>query len=153
MNPVAFQFGNFTVHWYGVLVACGFLAGIWLTAWRARREGKGWRILHPEALKTRPIAFFGLRACDLAAIAVQDRTLLGGAYIDTVYRDLRQGALFIVANCARPASTCFCASMGSGPSAVVSASNSAAPGPFTQRPCTAVGASPGISQKASKPRK
>jgi len=39
MQPVAFQFGSFIVHWYGVLVACGFLAGIWLTAWRARREG------------------------------------------------------------------------------------------------------------------
>lgn len=87
------------------------------TLWRAKREGKGWRILHPEAAKPKPIAFLGLRACDLAAIAVQDRTLLGGPYIDTVYRDLREGALFIVANCAKPASTCFCVSMGSGPSA------------------------------------
>jgi len=39
MHPVAFQFGAFSVHWYGILVACGFLAGIWVTAWRARREG------------------------------------------------------------------------------------------------------------------
>ena len=38
MHPIALQLGGFTVHWYGLLVACGFLAGIWLTAWRARRE-------------------------------------------------------------------------------------------------------------------
>ena len=34
-----------------------------------------------------------------------------------------------------------------------SASKKAAPGPFTQRPSTAVSASPGTSQYASKPRK
>ena len=38
MHPIAIQFGGFVVHWYGVLVACGFLAGIWMTAWRARQQ-------------------------------------------------------------------------------------------------------------------
>ena len=38
MHPIAIQFGSVVVHWYGVLVACGFLAGIWMTVWRARRE-------------------------------------------------------------------------------------------------------------------
>jgi phosphatidylglycerol:prolipoprotein diacylglycerol transferase len=38
VHPIAFQYGSFVVHWYGVLVACGFLAGIWMTAWRARQQ-------------------------------------------------------------------------------------------------------------------
>ena len=39
------------------------------------------------------------------------------------------------------------------PSASVMALNSAAPGPFTHRPFTAVVSAPGTSQYASKPRK
>ena len=45
------------------------------------------------------------------------------------------------------------AMIGSLPSAALIASKSAAPGPFTQRPFTAVGSLAGISQAASKPRK
>ena len=29
MDPVAFSFGAFDIHWYGVFVAVGFLAGLW----------------------------------------------------------------------------------------------------------------------------
>ncbi|MNL52898.1 hypothetical protein D3C87_1761070 [compost metagenome] len=39
------------------------------------------------------------------------------------------------------------------PSCSLRASNSAAPGPGTQRPLTAVGSPAGISQKPAKPRK
>lgn len=39
MHPVAFQLGPITVHWYGVFVALGFLAGLWTAAWRARAIG------------------------------------------------------------------------------------------------------------------
>ena len=45
------------------------------------------------------------------------------------------------------------ATIGSSPRAASSASKNAAPGPFTHRPSTAVSASPGTSQYASKPRK
>jgi len=36
---VAFHLGPLTVHWYGVLVALGFLAGLWTASRRALREG------------------------------------------------------------------------------------------------------------------
>lgn len=39
MHPVAFNLGGLTVHWYGVLVACGFLAGFWTAGRRAPRTG------------------------------------------------------------------------------------------------------------------
>src|SRR5215468_8718554 len=34
----------------------------------------------------RPYAFIGVRACDLHAIAVQDRTFLEGRYVDATYK-------------------------------------------------------------------
>ncbi len=66
----------------------------------------------PEA---RPVAVIGARPCDAAAMAVQDEVLLGGAHIDTDYARRRRDLFLVVVNCTRPASTCFCASMGTGP--------------------------------------
>jgi phosphatidylglycerol:prolipoprotein diacylglycerol transferase len=39
MHPIAFQFGSFAIHWYGVMVALGFLAGLWTAGRRGLREG------------------------------------------------------------------------------------------------------------------
>ena len=38
MHPIAFQLGFLTVHWYGVMIALAFLAGLWTATRRARRE-------------------------------------------------------------------------------------------------------------------
>ncbi len=65
----------------------------------------------------RPLALLGVRACDLAAIAIQDRVYLGGAHPDPEYRRRRAGALIVAVNCARSTETCFCVAMGSGPRA------------------------------------
>jgi phosphatidylglycerol---prolipoprotein diacylglyceryl transferase len=35
----AFKIGSLTIHWYGILVAVAFLAGLWTAARRGRREG------------------------------------------------------------------------------------------------------------------
>ena len=43
MHPIAFQIGSLTVHFYGVMVALGFVLGLWLAARRGLRDG-----LHPE---------------------------------------------------------------------------------------------------------
>ncbi len=62
-----------------------------------------------------PYAFIGVRACELAAMAVHDRTLLHGPHIDPVYA-ARRGSLFIVAvNCTEADAACFCASLDTGP--------------------------------------
>ena len=61
------------------------------------------------------VALLGLRACELAAIAIQDRVFLGGLYEDRVYAARRRDLLLIAVDCGEPAGTCFCASMGTGP--------------------------------------
>ncbi|MCC5793243.1 MAG: 4Fe-4S dicluster domain-containing protein [Chromatiales bacterium] len=63
----------------------------------------------------RPFAFLGVRACELSAVAIQDRVLMGGAFPDPHYQSRRESALFIAVNCSQAAATCFCVSMGTGP--------------------------------------
>jgi phosphatidylglycerol:prolipoprotein diacylglycerol transferase len=39
VQKIAFQLGGFSLHWYGVLVAAGFLVGLWTASRRAVRNG------------------------------------------------------------------------------------------------------------------
>lgn len=39
VQPIAFYLGSFPVHWYGVMMALAFLAGLWTAGRRGRREG------------------------------------------------------------------------------------------------------------------
>jgi phosphatidylglycerol:prolipoprotein diacylglycerol transferase len=39
VNPVAFEIGALRIYWYGVLVALGCMAGLWLAGRRAQRAG------------------------------------------------------------------------------------------------------------------
>ncbi len=82
----------------------------------ARRDNGAFRILDnpPPAEKC---AFLGVRPCDLAALAILDRVLLGDRYADDIYQARRQGAFLAAIHCQQSAPTCFCASMGSGPRA------------------------------------
>ncbi|HVN46528.1 MAG TPA: 4Fe-4S dicluster domain-containing protein [Steroidobacteraceae bacterium] len=84
--------------------------------WRARRQEE--RVtLESESTASEPFAFIGVRACELKAMAVQDRVFLGGAHVDPHYRERRNGAFIVAVNCSQAGGTCFCASMGSGPRA------------------------------------
>ncbi|MFL5643856.1 MAG: 4Fe-4S dicluster domain-containing protein [Chloroflexota bacterium] len=62
-----------------------------------------------------PLALIGVRACELAALGVQDRVLLDGQAIDADYRARRAATFVVAVECATPTSTCFCPSMGTGP--------------------------------------
>ncbi len=64
-----------------------------------------------------PLAFLGVRACELAAIHVQDRVLLEGPVADPVYRSNRDRLFIVAVDCTEPGGTCFCASTGTGPAA------------------------------------
>ncbi|MBI3932040.1 MAG: 4Fe-4S dicluster domain-containing protein [Acidobacteria bacterium] len=84
--------------------------------WHARRADGGFEVV-AETPPAAPLALVGVRPCELAALAVQDRVLLGGPWADPDYRARRE-ALFVVAvHCTRPGATCFCASLGTGPRA------------------------------------
>ena len=64
-----------------------------------------------------PFALFGVRACDLRAIAVQDKVFQNGPFVDGVYAARRTGAFIVAVDCGEPSGTCFCTSMGTGPAA------------------------------------
>jgi ferredoxin len=84
-----------------------------LSLWRARRTSGGFEIVGDGAVPR--YAFLGVRACELAAIALQDRVLMDGPYADTAYRARREAAFFVAVNCGQAGATCFCASTGTGP--------------------------------------
>lgn len=62
-----------------------------------------------------PIAILGLRACELAAIAIQDRVLMSPPFVDSQYAQRRKSLFVIAVQCTTAASTCFCLSMNTGP--------------------------------------
>jgi sulfhydrogenase subunit beta (sulfur reductase) len=78
------------------------------------RTEEGWRAGAPPPPE-RPLAVIGVRACDLAALAVQDRVFLGGDYVDPAYRSRRERLFVVAVNCRRAAATCFCHSLDCGP--------------------------------------
>ena len=77
-----------------------------------RSNGFGFEQPAPDAP---PVAFLGVRACEIAALAVQDRVFLGGPFTDEDYRARRSAALIVAVACTTSSSTCFCTSMGTGP--------------------------------------
>ncbi len=85
------------------------------TLWRVARDDQGalaFQAVVPDAPKR---ALIGVRACDLAALALQDAHFLRKGRVDAHYA-ARRAQLFLVAvQCAVPATTCFCASTGDGP--------------------------------------
>jgi ferredoxin len=84
--------------------------------WRARRSDAGLEIA-PAPPPAHRLAILGARGCDLHAIAIQDRVLMGGAFVDPGYSARREGLFVVAVNCAVAGGTCFCVSMGTGPKA------------------------------------
>ncbi|MFC3119753.1 4Fe-4S dicluster domain-containing protein [Jhaorihella thermophila] len=68
--------------------------------WRATRDGDRVRV-HAEPAPDERFAFIGVRACDLHAIAIQDRVLTEGAYPDPFYTARRKELFIVAVNCAR----------------------------------------------------
>ena len=82
--------------------------------WQARREENGFAIVESEGA-AEPLAFIGVRACELRAIAIQDRVFLSGRYFDNPYKIRRDQAFIVAVNCGQAGGTCFCVSMDAGP--------------------------------------
>jgi ferredoxin len=84
--------------------------------WRARRGEDGTLSELQQAPPARPrYAFFGTRSCELHAIDILDRVLLGGAYTDPRDRARREDTFVVAVQCSQAGNTCFCVSMGTGP--------------------------------------
>jgi len=84
------------------------------TLWQVQRiDG---RLQFTEVpVNPRATAVIGLRACDLAALRLQDAHFLKAENPDPYYRQRREQLLLIAVNCSFPAATCFCDSTGDGP--------------------------------------
>jgi sulfhydrogenase subunit beta (sulfur reductase) len=86
----------------------------------ATRSGKDFTVVtgSDERVRTAPkYAFLGVRPCEIAAIAIQDKVFMEGDYVDPGYAALRKAALVVAVNCVQPGGTCFCTSMETGPRA------------------------------------
>jgi ferredoxin len=84
--------------------------------WSSTRDGDEVRVTAEPAAIER-FAFIGMRACELHAIAIQDKVLTEGANQDPHYSARRKGAFFVAVNCGKAGGTCFCVSMNTGPKA------------------------------------
>ncbi|MGZ8437545.1 MAG: 4Fe-4S dicluster domain-containing protein, partial [Candidatus Limnocylindrales bacterium] len=81
---------------------------------RGRRDGNQVVV---EAVEVDPpkLAFVGARACEIAALRIQERAMRAGPLGDADHIARGDAALVVAVECAVAASTCFCTSMGTGP--------------------------------------
>ena len=86
-----------------------------LRLWRARLGGADAPAVEEEPVDEQPLAFIGVRACELHAIEIQDQVFLGGRYTDRDYAARREDVFLVAVDCFEPGGTCFCTSMGTGP--------------------------------------
>ena len=84
--------------------------------WAVRRRGESFVPEDREPISGQ-YALFGVRACDLAGVAVLDRVLGSAGANDANFQERRRAAFVVAVDCARPAGTCFCTSMATGPAA------------------------------------
>ena len=83
---------------------------------RARRTRDGFEVV-PEELAPPKLAFLGVRACEIHAIAIQDKVFMGGPIVDGSYQLRRENVFIVAVNCGQAGGTCFCVSMETGPKA------------------------------------
>jgi sulfhydrogenase subunit beta (sulfur reductase) len=86
------------------------------TMWRAERRADGFTVRDTMEVPEK-LAFIGVRSCDLHAIAIQDKVLRDGGFVDPSYAARRSNIFVVAVNCSEAGSTCFCVSMQSGPKA------------------------------------
>jgi formate hydrogenlyase subunit 6/NADH:ubiquinone oxidoreductase subunit I len=83
----------------------------------AAKAGKSFQVNPTNGTEGKNYAFIGVRPCELAAIAIQDKVFRDGPYADRTYTKMREQAFIVAVNCMEPGGNCFCASMDTGPEA------------------------------------
>lgn len=83
--------------------------------WKCEIAADGQLSFCTSEAEARPLAMFGVRACDIAAMKIQDQHFLQQQFVDPYYQARRQSLLTVAVNCSHPAATCFCHSTGDGP--------------------------------------
>ncbi len=85
------------------------------TLWRVARNRAGTLTFEAVLPQPRKQALIGVRACDLAALALQEAHFLRDGRQDPHFARRREHLFLVAVQCAVPASTCFCVSTGDGP--------------------------------------
>jgi formate hydrogenlyase subunit 6/NADH:ubiquinone oxidoreductase subunit I len=85
-----------------------------LRLWRAKRNNGSFNVYADEHNAPK-LAFIGVRACEIAAMAIQDKVFLNGQFVDPSYLVRRENAFIVAVNCGQAGGTCFCVSMNTGP--------------------------------------
>ncbi len=83
--------------------------------WQSRRSADGQLCFETAQVEPEAVAIIGARACDVAAMKIQDQHFLQQSFVDPYYKARRDNLFIIAVNCSRPAATCFCYSTGDGP--------------------------------------
>jgi len=91
VHPIAFELGPLTIHWYGILIAIGFLAGVWTAGRRGLRNG-----LDPQRISDLSMwilvgAIIGARA--LHVISYWDEEFKGKGFLE-VFKIQNGGLVF-----------------------------------------------------------
>jgi NAD(P)H-flavin reductase len=81
---------------------------------RARRDGDLVAVV-PVSEPAPRLAFVGVRACEIAALGIQERAMLAGPAGDSDHAARRDASVVVAVECAQAMSTCFCTSMATGP--------------------------------------
>lgn len=81
--------------------------------WTMRRHD-GSLIVDPSLHPTTTRAVIGARHCDLRALAVLERTQIGGRHADPAFAAHRRGLFLIAVDCTHPSPTCFCDTVADG---------------------------------------
>ena len=85
--------------------------------WTGRRDADGFSVEPNEKPAAEaPYALFGVRSCDLCAVGIHDTVLMGRLHEDGSYAARRSESFIVAVTCSDPGGTCFCVSMGTGPS-------------------------------------
>ena len=82
---------------------------------QARRRPDGRVGFDPVLPDEPPTAFLGVRACEVAAMEVQDRVFLEGPHAEPRYAARRRQAFLVGVSCLEAGQLCFCASTSTGP--------------------------------------
>ncbi len=83
--------------------------------WRCQRDANGEIRFTSNEPEIEPLAVIGARACDIAALYIQDQHFLHAQNKDPFYLARRERLFLVAVNCTHAAATCFCASTGDGP--------------------------------------
>ena len=85
------------------------------TVFKVERNNEGKLIFQSHHPEEKPVAIIGARACDLAAMRIQDKVFIEGEKIDIRYKQRREDLFVIAVNCIYASQNCFCVSAGTGP--------------------------------------